>query len=254
MPVYKAEAIVVRRTNLGEADRVVTLFCRDQGKVAAAAKGARKPTSRFAGRLELFSHVRGLLAVGRTLDVVSQVEVVNAFGALREDLTRLSYAAFAAELVDRATADREPAPELFGTLRTALDLMQTGDPEQVALWFTARLLLHSGYAPVTDHCQVCRTSVRGDAVFSSALGGALCERDQHRDPEAATVSAAALRTIGQLLHLQPSAVGGLVLDRPLRVEVSGLLQRYAEYRLEIRLKSPLVIQKLAQVGRMATEK
>src|SRR5437879_9240234 len=88
MPVYKAEGIVIRRANLGEADRLVTLFCLDHGKVTVAARGARKMKSRFVGRLELFSHVRALLAVGRTLDVVSQVEVAATFSMLRQNLDR----------------------------------------------------------------------------------------------------------------------------------------------------------------------
>ena len=248
MPVYKAEGIVIRRGNLGEADRLVTLLCRDQGKVTAAAKGARKPKSRFAGRLELFSHVRVLLAVGRTLDVVSQVEVATAFAALRENLDRLAYAALAVELADRATADREPAPDLFRVLRTALDLMQTGDPQLIALWFAAQLLVHSGYAPTTDRCQVCGRSVRSGAAFSYALGGVLCGTDQHRDPDAVIASAGALRAIGYLLHVQPEALARLVLDPRQRTEVGGLLQGYAEYRLETKLKSPLVIQKLLKTG------
>src|SRR2546430_16308401 len=89
MPVYKAEGIVIRRANLGEADRLVTLFCLDHGKVTVAARGARKMKSRFVGRLELFSHVRALLAVGRTLDVVSQGEVAATFLMVRQDLDRL---------------------------------------------------------------------------------------------------------------------------------------------------------------------
>lgn len=248
MPVYKAEAIVIRRINLGEADRLVTLFCRDQGKVTVAAKGARKPKSRFAGRLELFSHVRTLLAVGRTLDVVSQVEVVDAFAPLRTDLDRLGHAAFIVELADRATADREPAPEIFKTLRMALELVQTTDPETVALWFAGQILVHSGYTPVTDRCQVCGRPVRRAATFSYALGGTLCGDDSHRDPGAVTASAAALRAIGYLLHAQPATLRRLVMDRHLRTEVGGLLQRYAEYRLEVRLKSPPVIQKLLRTG------
>ncbi len=148
MPVYKAEAIVLRRTNLGEADRIVTLFCRDQGKVAAVAKGARTPKSRLSGRLELFSHVRLLLAVGRTLDIVSQVDVVHAHSPLRGDLERLGFAAFAIELTDRATADREPAPEIFESLCDALERMQEADPQLVALWFVARLRCVRRTAPV----------------------------------------------------------------------------------------------------------
>lgn len=249
MPVYKAEGIVIRRANLGEADRLITLFCRDQGKVAAVAKGARKLKSRFAGRLELFSHVRVLLAVGRTLDVVSQVEVADAFGSLREDLSRLGFAAYAVELVDRATADREPAPEIFNTLRVALDLMQHADPELVALWFAVHLLAHSGYAPATDRCQVCGRPVEGGAPFSHALGGVLCEADHHRDPDAVGASAGALRVMAYLQDAEPSALGRLVLDRRQRAEAGGLLQRYAEYRLETKLKAPGVIQKLGRTQR-----
>lgn len=246
MPVYKAEGIVLRRGNLGEADRLVTLFCRDQGKVAVAARGARKLKSRFAGRLELFSHVRVLLAVGRTLDVVSQVEVATSFPLLREDLARLGYASFAVELVDRATADREPAPDLFKSLRAALDLMQTGDPQLVALWFAAQLLVHSGYAPTTDRCQVCGKPVLGGAAFSHALGGVLCEDDQHRDPDATMASAGALRAIRYLLASDPSALVRLALGPRQRVEVGGLLQGHTEYRLETKLKSPLVIRKMTE--------
>lgn len=247
MPVYKAEGIVIRRANLGEADRLVTLFCLDQGKVTVAARGARKLNSQFAGRLELFSHVRVLLAVGRTLDVVSQVEVATPFSLLREDLPRLGYASFAVELVDRATADRESAPDLFTTLRTALDLMQTGDPELVALWFAAQVLVCSGYAPTTDRCQVCGRPVPGGAVFSHALGGVLCEDDRHRDPDAATASAGALRAIRYLLSCGPEGLARLALDPRQRVEVSGLLQRYTEYRLDTKLKSPLVIRKMTEM-------
>lgn len=248
MPVYKAEGIVIRRTNLGEADRLITLFCRDQGKVVAVAKGARKLKSRFAGRLELFSHVRVLLAVGRTLDVVSQVEVVGAFGPLREDLDRLGFAAYAVELVDRATADREPSPEIFNNLRVALELMEHTDPELVALWFALHLLAYSGYAPAMDRCQVCGRPVQGGAPFSYALGGVLCEADHHRDPDAVPASAGVLGAMGYLQHAEPAALGRLVLDRRLRAEAGGLLQRYAEYRLETKLKAPGVIRRLTKTG------
>ncbi|MBI2972783.1 MAG: DNA repair protein RecO [Armatimonadetes bacterium] len=246
MPVYKAEAIVIRRVNLGEADRLVTLYARDHGKIAAVAKGARKPKSRFAGRLELFTHIRALLAVGKSLDVVSQIEVIEPFAPLRSDLTRLGYASFVAELMDRATADREPAPEIFRALRAALTFIMEGDAEMGGLWFAARILALIGYAPVVGRCAVCGRPVSGTAVYSYALGGTLCETDRPRDPLAATVSAAALKSVGFLLETRPDTLARLSLDRRLRTEVEGLLLRSLEYRLETKLKSPLVIQKLRQ--------
>ena len=122
MPVYKAEAIVLRQQALGEADRIVTLFTREYGKLRAAAKGIRRPASRLGGRLEPFTHARLLLARGRTLDVIAQAEIVEAFAGVRADLIRSAYAAYVAELVDRGLADRDPHQEVF-TL--TLDVLET---------------------------------------------------------------------------------------------------------------------------------
>lgn len=252
MPVYKTEAIVIRRTNLGEADRLVTLYARDHGKVAAVAKGARKPKSRFAGRLELFTHLRALMAVGKSLDVVSQIEVLEPFTAVRGDLSRLGYASFIAEVTDRATADREPAPEIFRALRAALTLVAGGDAEMAGLWFAARILGLIGYAPVVGRCAVCGRLIAGSAAYSYALGGTLCEADRQRDPQAPTVSAATLKSVAFLQEAGAEKLPRLSLDGRLRTDVTGVLHRSLEYRLETRLKSPLVIQKLRQQDNAAT--
>lgn len=246
MPVYKAEAIVIRRANLGEADRLVTLFARDQGKLTAVAKGARKPKSRFAGRLELFTHLRVLLGVGRTLDVVSQVEVIDPFAPLRYDLDRLGYAAFIAEVTDRATADREPSPALFAALKDALGMTATNDAEVAALWYGAQVMTLTGYAPVTDRCVICGRPIPGSATFSNALGGSLCTADGHRDPQGVAASRVGLAAIGFLRETAPAALQRLSLAPRFRQEVAALLLRYLEYRLETKLRSPPVLQRLAR--------
>ncbi|HLE76929.1 MAG TPA: DNA repair protein RecO [bacterium] len=245
MPVYKTEAIVIRRRNLGEADRIVTLMTRDQGKLGVVAKGARKPKSRFAGRLELFTHLRALLAVGRSLDVVSQVEVVDAFAGVREDLQRLGYASLLAEVTDRATADRHAAPELFGLLQSALGLIRDDDPERAGLWFFARVLVLTGYAPVVDRCVVCGRRVVSPA-FSFALGGVVCEADRTKDPQSLPVSAAAVQTLGFLLQATPPVLRRLAMTPPLRAELGHVLQRYFEYRFDVRLRSPSVLERLTR--------
>ncbi len=244
MRVYKAEAIVIRRTNLGEADRIVTLLSRDQGKIAAVAKGARKPKSRFAGRLELFTHLRVLLAVGRTLDVVSQVEVVEPFASVREDLTTLGHASVVVEAADRATPDREPVPEVFTLVRTGLELIRGGEGEVAVAWFAARLLVAIGYAPRLGSCVVCGRRLAGPCAFSYALGGTVCETDRARDPHAVPVSSGLLKTVEFLLRASPSVLPRLTPDPRMGAQVGELLQQYLEHRLEVRLRSPQVIQQL----------
>ncbi len=248
MPVYKVEAIVLRRANLGEADRVVTLFTREHGRLPAVAKGARKPKSRFAGRLELFTHLRALLAQGRTLDVVSQVEVIDPFAPLRGDLERMSVAAFAAEVTDRALPEREPQPAVFAALRQALRTAAVGDAELAGVWYAAQLLSLSGYGPVTDRCVVCGRPIRGGAAFSAALGGSLCPADRARDPEAVAASAVGLAAIGFLREMPVSAVGRVALAPAQRAEIRHLLRRSLEHRLEIRLKSTGVAERLAGIA------
>jgi len=244
MPVYRAEAIVIRRGNLGEADRIVTLYTREYGKLAAAAKGARKPGSRFAGRLELFTQLRMLLGVGRTLDVVSQVEVIEPFAAIRGDLGRMGAASLIVEVADRATPEREPYPAFYRVLREALGLTARGDAQLAAIWFVAQVLALSGYAPVVDRCAVCGRPLKGAAAFSVALGGALCAADRGRDPEAVPVSAVALAAIGFLGEAQPTALQRITLDRQRRAEVETLLRRSVEHRFEVRLRSPLIIARM----------
>jgi len=247
MPVYTTEAIVIRRANLGEADRVVTLYTRDHGKLAAAARGARKPGSRFAGRLELFTQLRALLGQGRTLDVVSQVEVIEPFAAIRTDLVRLGAASLVVEVTDRATPDRDPQPAVYRALRQALEIIAKGDAELAAMWFAAQILVLAGYAPVVDRCVVCGRAVGRSAAFSFALGGSLCAADRSRDPGAVPASVVALAAIGFLREASPKSLTRVSFDRRQRAEVESLLRGYVEYRLEVRLRSPLVIEQLGRL-------
>src|SRR5512135_581562 len=103
MRSQRVEAIVLRHTNWGEADRLLWLFTREQGKLQAVAKGVRKPRSRKAGHLEPFTRVELLLAQGRDLPIVTQAEAKDAYLELRADLVRVGYAAYIIELLDRFT-------------------------------------------------------------------------------------------------------------------------------------------------------
>ena len=115
MPSYNATGLILHRIDLGENDRILTVFTREKGKISAVAKGARRSSSRFSGATELFMQARLQLGVGRTLDVVSQCEIQNSFVALRSDLQRLVRATYFCELLDRFTGDRDESSsqELF---------------------------------------------------------------------------------------------------------------------------------------------
>ena len=114
---FRAEAVVLRHSNWGEADRLLTLYTREQGKLRAVAKGVRKIRSHKAGHLEPFTHITLQLARSRDLPIVTQVETIDPYLPLREDLTRTGYAAYVLELLDRFTYEEEGgSPKLFSLL------------------------------------------------------------------------------------------------------------------------------------------
>src|SRR5512136_1717133 len=127
---YQTEAIIIKKTKLGEADRILTLYSPDLGKIQAVAKGARRLRSKLAGHLELLTHSLVSLARGRNLDTIIGSQTINSFLPLKSDLWLTSCALYAAELVNHFTADDIENYPLFQLLRETLkQLQQPGDRE-----------------------------------------------------------------------------------------------------------------------------
>ncbi|MDZ4209873.1 MAG: DNA repair protein RecO, partial [Candidatus Curtissbacteria bacterium] len=116
MKTYKTEGIVLKRSNFGEADRIVTIFSKHFGKIKVLAKGIRKTTSRKGGNLELFNWVRIFVACGKNLDIVTEAETVKAFRIWRRDLRKVALAYHFCELTDKLTAENVPHKEIFDLL------------------------------------------------------------------------------------------------------------------------------------------
>jgi DNA repair protein RecO (recombination protein O) len=253
MPVYKAEAIVLRQQQLGEADRIITLFTREFGKLRAVAKGVRRPTSRLSGRIEPFTHARLLLARGRTLDVIAQAEIVEAFAGLRADLIRSAHAAYVAELVDRGMPDRDRHDDVFDLTRETLGALEPAgrdSAEMTVLRFALRLTGFLGYQPETETCVECGRPVprgRGGAeswAFSSLRGGVLCADCRVQDAEAVNASPGVLAALDCLVQAPAQQSMRVRMTPSQRGELSRLVQLHLEHRLETKLRAPLVIRRL----------
>ena len=173
---FRAEAIVLRHSDWGEADRLLTLYTLEMGKVRAIAKGARKIRSRKAGHLEPFTRVNLQLARGRQMYIVTQAETIDAFLTLRDDLTSIGYTSYVLELIDRFTYDEDENGALYRLLKDTLGrLNQTEDPQLVLRYFEIRLLDFLGYRPELVQCVENGEEIQAqDQFFSPARGrGAL---------------------------------------------------------------------------------
>ena len=227
--LFKDEAVVLRTMRLGEADRIITFVGRANGKIRAVAKGVRKTKSRYGGRLEPFSHVSLVLWKGKSgLDTVTQVEVVEPFRPIREDLDRFTFGEVMLEATDRVVQEREAAPRTFRLLVDSLHaLASTGSPLVLA-GYLMRLSAIAGFGASLDRCAECGSP---PGWFSPGQGGAVCPSCRSLDAE--EVGSGVLELLHDLVSQGPwIETRDEVVQTALRLSKS-----YTEYHLERRLKS-----------------
>jgi DNA repair protein RecO (recombination protein O) len=244
--VYKTQAIVLRQRKLGEADKIVTLYCSHLGRVDAVAKGVRRTKSRLAGHLEPLTLGSYLIAEGRNLDIVTQAETVDAFPALRADLERLGRAIYCAELVDRLTPERSEGYPIFRLLQETLEVINTAESVDLAVRrFELRLLEQLGYRPSLDQCAVCDRKLEPiDNFWSAEAGGAVCPRCADDTYRLTPLSLNGLKVL-RLLHRGSFADAARVrLSAGLYHEVEACLSQQVEYVLEREVRSARFLDSL----------
>jgi DNA repair protein RecO (recombination protein O) len=241
MGIYKAEAIVLRSFAYGEADRILTLFTREMGKISAIAKGVRKTKSRLRGAVQLFSHTSLVLYAGRNLDTVSQGEAEEEFCYLQKDVERFTTASYCAELVDRLTEESQALPGVFELLLSAFRSLESGDPELLARVFELKLLSLLGYRPVLTGCvqgdHPLQTEGGQQIWFSIPMGGVLCPACASTCRDKTPLSPATLGALGYFLRAPlKQAIKVRIGAQSLR-ELATFLQGFIAYHGDVSPRS-----------------
>ncbi|CAB4322614.1 MAG: DNA repair protein RecO [Actinobacteria bacterium] len=241
--IHRDEGIVLRTYKLGEADRIIVFLTRRRGKVRAVAKGVRKTRSKFGSRLEPMSHVALQLYEGRELDLVTQVDSIDHFRGLRDDLDQIARASAMLETADQLAQEGAANPRLYEMLLGALRTLDLSHSPLVVPAFFWKVLALEGYRPEVDHCVMCGEGGPTDALvalvaFDLESGGLLC----HGCRRGTAVSAEAVELLQQIL-------GGRLNEAlsappsPASREVDHLATRAVEHHLERRLRSVTVLDR-----------
>ncbi len=232
--VYRIQAVVLARRDWGEADRLLTLFTADKGKLRVLAPGARKPTSRKSGHVELFSLGNFMLAQGRTFDKVTQAETVAYRADLREDLERVSAAYILVELVDRFLEEHDENAMVFDLLNAALDALNSGATIPLLLrFFEMKLLGYVGYQPQLYQCQECNEELQPVAQFyHPAEASVVCPNCAPAIPLLMPLSIDALKIMRFLQTSSWEKTQRLTLAPALENELERLLHRTVSTLLE----------------------
>ncbi len=248
MQLYRDDGIVLRTQKLGEADRIITVLGRSTGRIRAVAKGVRRTKSRFGARLEPFTHVDLMLHPGRSLDVITQAEVIRPYGApLAADYPRYTAGVAMLETAERFTpVEKEPALRqlllLIGGLRTLSEVEH--EPRLVLDAFLLRSLAVAGYAPALEECARCGAAGRDRAAggaggdrrlpaFAVPAGGMVCA--SCRPHGAASPAPGTVALMAALLRGDWASADGS--ERKHQVECSGLVAAYLQWHLEHSIRS-----------------
>jgi len=240
--LYRDEGVVLRTQKLGEADRIVTVLTREHGRVRAVAKGVRRTSSKFGARLEPFSHVDVQFYTGRTLDIVTQVESLSAYGAgIAGDYSSYTAGTAMLETAERLTdVEKEPAVQQFLLLVGGLRALAAREhvAGSVLDAYLLRSLAVAGYAPNFDNCAKC--GLPGPhRWFSVPVGGSVCSDD--RPQGSVTVTPEGLEVLGALLAGDWDVVESA--EAKSRRESTGIVAAYLQWHLERGLRSLRLVER-----------
>lgn len=250
--LYRTHALILRRRDQGDADRILTLYSPDRGKLDVIAKGVRKTTSRKAGHLELFTHVLLLVAQARTWHIISEVSTVESFRYLRNDLDAIGRASYVCELLDAfAESDDENALlwdlvlMVLRTLDQASTLESPFDASLLLRWFELHLLGITGFQPQIFHCIACQEALQPVVNYLSIEeGGVLCHQCAQGRDNLETLEPDVLKILRFLQSRPWSEVAPLQVRPMILRRVENILQRFLLNILERRLRSVDFLRKL----------
>jgi DNA repair protein RecO (recombination protein O) len=247
--LVKVEGLVLRTKELGEADRIVTILTRQQGKLRIAARGARRGRSALVAVCQPFAHGSYLIYMNkRSLHSINQGELVQPFRKLREDLVCMAYATYFSELTDLCLPEEEPNDTIFDLLLQAFCQLDqgAGNAAVLARWFELHLMDLAGFRPELESCIHCEARLNPnytmtDLGFSVPGGGVVCNdclgKHEVTYEITQTINGAVWKSMRYLLTASPARLDTFHPSKAVVDTMERLLESYIEYRLEKRIQA-----------------
>lgn len=240
---YIAEAIVLRRSDFQEADRRLTLLTPDRGRLNVVAKGVRRPTSRMAGHLELFTLAKVFVVRRRSLDLVVQAETVQTFPELRNELSRLPYAYQAVETAHILVEEEVEAHAEFILLVKALSAMAvTAALPLVLVAYKLQLLATLGYQAQLQECARCGNSLSTEGNRVSPDSGVVCNRCG--GVSGSPITARAIKCLRWLAQEPLQTVERLQVDPATTTQLEETIDTFVRYVAEQELKTTPFLERM----------
>jgi DNA repair protein RecO (recombination protein O) len=251
MMLQKCEGIVIRTTDYGETNKIVTLYTREWGKVGVMARGAKKPNSRLSAISQLFTYGYYLIQKGTGLGTLQQGEMISSLRMIREDIFLTAYASYIVDLTDKVTMDEKtPNPFLFELLYQTLQYMNEGyDLDILTNIYEMKMLDLLGLHPCLNQCSVCG-STDGHFAFSNREGGFLCHRCLDKDPYHIKISPAAVKLLRLFYYFDITRLGNISVKIETKLELKKVINSYYEEYSGLYLKTKKFLNQIEKMRDM----
>jgi len=246
----KTDAVVLHRTDFGEADILVTLYTDSVGKIRGVAKGAKKSQKRFMNTLQPFAYITAIFSEGRGgLIHIDQADIIRPFLHISDTIARVLYGFYLLELVDRMSPEREANPSVFDFLVSVLAALDGGAPREEWLrYFELRILDLFGYRPRLGECTVCYRMIASGKSrwFSFRHGGIVCGACKGVGSGGIPMSYETAASMEHMLALGVEESQDVRLSEKTRHEAKYILPRFVQYQLGRELKSLKVLEEIQE--------
>ncbi len=259
MSAAKTEAFVLKTYDYRDTSLLAHFYTKDFGKIHGIIKGVRDARYRYGSTLEPFSLNEILFyrrRRGADLHQVTQVEVINNFQEVREDLEALAYASYFVDLINHIVEIEEPSTGLFGLLKDAMQFLATkASPRRSARIFEVKLFEMLGLMPEIRACVICQDLGPSPAYFQVGMGGILCQNCQGRSAagDGQTTGIFLSRGAIQFLeHVRRSSMKELLnvkVSQEVGEELEKILRRFADFHLPRKLHSVTFLEKMGYIAR-----
>lgn len=246
----RVEGIVIRATDYGEGNRILSVLTRQAGKLSMMARGAKKVKSRFSGLSQPFTYAEFVIfrGSGHSMGTINSGELLSSHHRLREDLLLSAYAAYIAEMTQRIVEDGEPMPELFEQLLAAYQALEEGkDAAIITHIYEMNMLAVAGFMPELHACVLCGRSDEGTVTLSAVNGGLVCRACRAKDAQAIEVTPGALKLLRMFQHMDLRRLGAVNVSQAAKDQLQHFIRAYMDTHLHVRWKSR---QLLDQLNRM----
>ncbi|MEI8388541.1 MAG: DNA repair protein RecO [bacterium] len=251
MANYKTQAINLKSYTLGESDKIMVMYSREHGLIRCVAKGVKKSSSTLGGRMQLLIANNLLLAKGRNLDIVCQAEVVESFSSLRNDMTKLIYSFYCAELITNFGLESDAnCKNIYDISFEALKNISIFSSLEEILWtvirFKLRLMEAIGYAAEINQCVKCNESEHnfgGYHFISPEAGGVVCSDCNANTPKTLQIDKRHLNVFRDA-QIYDFPEDKECFDRTLLYSCFNIMKEYVSVRSDKKLKTPEMIEAL----------